>query len=79
MLKSEVIPKWWWVKFKDNLKHKKIEWPNIWKRCADSNLISKGSSSQRYLGMKISEPMNSRRSHQEQMKRLKHRKGRLSF
>jgi hypothetical protein len=58
-------PKWWWVKFKDNLKHKKIEWPDIWKRCADSNLISKGSSSQRYLGMKISEPMNSRRSHQE--------------
>jgi hypothetical protein len=41
MLKSEVIPKWWWVGFKDNLKHKKLEWPDIWKRCADSNLISK--------------------------------------
>jgi hypothetical protein len=40
--------------FKDNLKHKKIEWPDIWNRCANSNLISKGSSSQRYLGMKIS-------------------------
>jgi ribonuclease HI len=33
----------------------------------------------RYLGMKISEPMNSRRLHQEQMKRLKHLEGRLSF
>jgi ribonuclease HI len=36
-------------------KHKKIEWPDIWNRCANSNLISKGSSSRRYLEMKISE------------------------
>jgi hypothetical protein len=79
MSKSEVILKWWWAKSKDNSKHKKTEWPNIWKRFADSNLISKGSLSQRYLRRKIFEPMSSRRSLQEQMKRLKLLEGRLSF
>jgi hypothetical protein len=79
MSKSEVILKWWWAKSKDNSKHKKTEWPNIWNRYADSSLISKGSLSQRYLGRKTSEPMSSRRSHQEQMRRLKHLEGRLLF
>jgi hypothetical protein len=79
MLKSEVILKWWWAKFNDNLTHKKIEWPDIWTRYAISSLILTGLLSQRYPERNIPEQMNSQRSLQEQMKRLRRHSGKLLF